>query len=135
MKRLQVVAAIIEEENGERVLIAERPPGKSSAGLWEFPGGKIESGESPEAALKRELREELNLEVEIVRFLGEFPHQYDWGWIDLKVFVTKAKNTPQATADVRHFSWVPKREVENYPLLAADRKPWSRYLESGPTTE
>lgn len=59
---LQVVAALIENARGE-VLIAQRPPGKSHAGLWEFPGGKIEAGESAYAALKRELHEELGIDV------------------------------------------------------------------------
>ena len=58
---LVVAAALIDADN--RVLIAERPAGKSMAGLWEFPGGKIGDGESPEAALVRELKEELSIEV------------------------------------------------------------------------
>ncbi len=58
---LVVAAALVDVDN--RVLVAERPPGKSMAGLWEFPGGKVGPGESPEAALVRELREELGIEV------------------------------------------------------------------------
>ena len=60
-----VVAAMIEGEDG-RILIAERPTGKFMAGWWEFPGGKVEFGESPEAALAREVREELGIEIEVL---------------------------------------------------------------------
>jgi 8-oxo-dGTP diphosphatase len=59
-----VVAAMIPDEEG-RVLVAERPEGKFMAGWWEFPGGKVEFGESPEAALAREVREELGIEIEV----------------------------------------------------------------------
>ena len=62
MTMLVVAAALIDE--GGRVLMAQRPPGKQHAGLWEFPGGKVEAGEVPRAALVRELREELGIEVD-----------------------------------------------------------------------
>ena len=61
--KLTLVAAAALVDVDQRVLIAQRPPGKALAGLWEFPGGKIEPGERPEAALIRELREELGIEV------------------------------------------------------------------------
>jgi 8-oxo-dGTP diphosphatase len=60
MRLVQVVAAALIADDG-RVLLAQRPPGKSLAGLWEFPGGKLEPGETPEAALARELEEELGI--------------------------------------------------------------------------
>ena len=59
-----VVAVALIDDDG-RVLLAERPPSKSMAGLWEFPGGKVETGETPETALKRELHEELGIAVEV----------------------------------------------------------------------
>ena len=62
MKTILVSAVALYDADG-RVLLAQRPEGKSMAGLWEFPGGKVEQGESPEAALSRELREELGIEV------------------------------------------------------------------------
>lgn len=61
---LLVTAAVLQREDG-RVLLARRAPGKAEAGLWEFPGGKVEPGEEPEDSLRRELREELGLEVSV----------------------------------------------------------------------
>ena len=72
---LHVVAAVIRDDRG-RVLLAQRPPGKSHAGYWEFPGGKVESGESPEAALARELHEELGIHARI----GLEPRWYIGGY-------------------------------------------------------
>lgn len=63
MKTLLVVAVVLIDSEG-RILLAQRPQGRSMAGLWEFPGGKIEAGETPEAALMRELKEELNIDVQ-----------------------------------------------------------------------
>ena len=62
-RRLLLVAAVALVDIDGRVLIAQRPPGKAMAGLWEFPGGKINAGETPEAALVRELKEELDIDV------------------------------------------------------------------------
>ncbi len=69
-----VVAAVVVR--GGRVLLSRRPPGKHLAGLWEFPGGKIEEGETPEAALAREVREELGLEIEALHPYAFVHHEY-----------------------------------------------------------
>jgi len=126
---MQVVAGIIQDETG-RVLLAQRPDGKDLAGLWEFPGGKIEDGEMPDRALVRELREELNLEINIVEELGQFEYRYSWGSVYLHVFVVAARSEPQKTADVSVFRWVKPDDVDNYSLAPADLRPWFFYLDN-----
>ncbi|MEO6690626.1 MAG: (deoxy)nucleoside triphosphate pyrophosphohydrolase, partial [Dokdonella sp.] len=72
---IRVVAGVLRDSRG-RLLLAERPPGKHLAGLWEFPGGKCEDGEAPVDALARELREEIGVIVESARPLIGVPHSY-----------------------------------------------------------
>ena len=125
---LQVVAGIIENEVGQ-ILLAERPPGKHLAGLWEFPGGKIEASESPEAALQRELKEELELPVRVVESLGLFTHVYPKVAIDLHVFRVEALGPPKATTQVKNFRWVAAAEIIESDLAPADIKPLRAYLQ------
>ena len=74
---LLVTAAVIF--NDDKVLITRRPDGKRHAGFWEFPGGKVDPGESPEEALHRELREELDAEIKVKGIYQVVYHRYDWG--------------------------------------------------------
>lgn len=127
MKQLMVVAAIVVNQEG-RILLAQRPPGKALAGYWEFPGGKVEAEESHEAALIRELREELHLEIHILKHLGEFPYQYDWGSLALSTFVVTPTNTPKPTVDVQVFRWVAPEDVKTSELAPADIEPWRSFL-------
>jgi ADP-ribose pyrophosphatase YjhB (NUDIX family) len=78
VKMVLVVAAALIDQQG-RVLLAQRPEGKAMAGLWEFPGGKVEEGETPEVSLARELREELNVHVDVadLKPLAFASHTYD----------------------------------------------------------
>lgn len=127
MKVLEVVSGIIENDRGE-VLLAQRPPGKHLSGSWEFPGGKIEKNETSIAALHRELKEELDLLVEVQENLGQFPFEYEWGRINLHVFIVKAGNSPTPTADVQVFKWVKANQIDADILVAADREPLFQYL-------
>jgi 8-oxo-dGTP diphosphatase len=127
VKAIAVSGAIIL--NAEReILLAQRPPGKHLAGSWEFPGGKIEDGESASEALIRELREELELEVEILESLGVFPHRYETHAINLHIFVVKALSLPRATASVHVFKWSKVDEVQTETLAPADRIPFYKFL-------
>lgn len=116
---IRVTAAVIEHEG--RVLLAQRPAGHRLAGLWEFPGGKLEPGETPEACLRRELREELGVETEIGEFVGSFPHEYPGLAIDLLVF--RARLAGAAAPEAREhaaLAWRTLEECAALPLAPAD---------------
>ncbi|WP_376792759.1 A/G-specific adenine glycosylase [Thermoflexus sp.] len=115
-----VTAGIIQD--GDRVLIAQRPPQGMLGGLWEFPGGKVEPGEGLEDCLKRELQEELGIEVKVEEPVMTIRHTYTHMRITLHVFRCRwIGGTPQpiGCADVR---WVPIAELERYPFPNTDRK-------------
>ncbi len=116
---IDVVAAIIENEKGE-VLIAKRKKGKKLAGYWEFPGGKVEKGESPEQSLVRELNEEMNLEIEIGDYLGENIHFYDRGAIRLLAFKGKITGGEIKLVDHDAYVWIDLHDIKNVKLAPAD---------------
>ena len=130
MNPVAVVAGIIRHAREPEILLARRPEGKRLAGMWEFPGGKIEAGESAERALHRELMEELGLEVAIERDMGVYPFRYEWGAIDLRVFVARARSEPRLTEYGGEFRWLDPARVEPQTLAPADLVPWRDYLAS-----
>lgn len=75
MKHIEVVCAIIQNDNGQ-IFCCQRGPGRALANKWEFPGGKIELNETKEAALIREIKEELNSDIEVIRYVGVSNHEY-----------------------------------------------------------
>ena len=115
-----VVCAIIVR-NG-RIMLAQRPPDKKLGGLWEFPGGKVEAGESSEDALHRELQEELGCSVRITQRLAPFVHEYGWGRIKLIPFVCEiAEGSPEPHAhEHTALVWVERGELRGYDLAPAD---------------
>ena len=118
---LPVVAAVIEDAAG-RVLVAQRPAHKHLACKWEFPGGKVEAGETPVDALARELREELGIEVEILRALPEFTHDYGSVVIAMLPFVCRlapGSAEPQAHEHIA-LRWVAPAELPDVELAPAD---------------
>ncbi len=128
---LPVVAAVIERDG--RVLIARRPAHKRQALKWEFPGGKVEPGETPEAALVREINEELSCEIRVIRPLPRSLHAYDWATIELIPFVCcLAPGSPEPRA-LEHsaIAWVRPAEIHGYDLAAADL-PVVEALRTGP---
>ncbi len=115
-----VTAGVIQD--GERVLIAQRPPEGMLGGLWEFPGGKVEPGESLEECLRRELREELGIEVEVLEPMMTIRHAYTHMRITLHVFRCRwIGGTPQpiGCSDAR---WVRVDELDRYPFPNTDRQ-------------
>lgn len=107
---VRVVGAVIMD--GERVLAARRAPGRSAAGRWEFPGGKIEPGESPQQALARELGEELDVEVEVGWLIGRGEGLAGDRELHLDCYwVRPAGPAPTASTDHDLLQWVPRGEL------------------------
>ncbi len=119
---LEVVAGALVDAHGQ-VLIAARPPGKSFAGRWEFPGGKIDPGESPRQALERELREELGIEVLAAEPLLQVSHRYPGARAAVRIDcwrVTGWRGTP-ASLDGQALRWCGRSELAEADILEADR--------------
>ncbi len=120
--RLVLVAACALIDPDGRVLIAERPPGKAMAGLWEFPGGKVEPGERPEEALIRELGEELGIVVTepcLAPFTFASHHYPDFHLL-MPIFVCRRREGTPIPRDHTALKWVRPRELSRYPMPPAD---------------
>lgn len=118
---LLVAAAALIDTDG-RVLLAERPAGKKMAGLWEFPGGKVQAGETPEAALVRELKEELGIITSpgCLAPLAFASHPYDEFHLLMPLFICRVfEGTPQPHEGQR-LQWARKNELRNYKMPPAD---------------
>jgi 8-oxo-dGTP diphosphatase len=117
---LPVVAAVIER--GGRVLLAQRPESKHQARKWEFPGGKVELGETAESALIREIREELTCEIRVIHPLPRFTHAYERMTIEMIPFFCRLAPGSPEPAPVEHLAiaWVPPNGLSGYDLAAAD---------------
>lgn len=116
---IQVAAGCLVNARGE-VLIAQRPVGKIAAGQWEFPGGKIEPGESAHAALLRELHEELGVEVTQARPLIAVTHAYSDRRVRLDTWKISAWRGEPQSREQQAFAWVAPEQIDRYPILAAD---------------
>ena len=119
-KRIDVAAAVITDARG-RVLLARRTAGRDLAGLWEFPGGKVEAGESPEQALVRELREELRIEAHVGAPVIAVAQQYPDKRLRLDVrHVTRWEGVPRGL-EGQALVWVPREKLASYAMPPADR--------------
>jgi len=118
---LLVVAVALVDADG-RVLIAQRPEGKGMAGLWEFPGGKLEAGETPEAALIRELREELGIEVkaDCLAPLTFASHGYENIHLLMPLFICRRWQGVPTALEHAALAWVYPQDLRNYPMPPAD---------------
>jgi 8-oxo-dGTP diphosphatase len=116
-----VAAAALIDADG-RVLICRRPEGKTMSGLWEFPGGKVEDGETPEAALIRELGEELGIEVgaRCLAPLSFVSHDYGDFHLLMPLFVTRKWEGAPRPLERQELKWVMPRELGTYPMPPAD---------------
>jgi len=120
--QLMLVAAVALVDADRRVLIAQRPEGKSLAGLWEFPGGKLEAGETPEQALIRELEEELGISTKSACLapVSFASHSYETFHLLMPLYVCrKWQGTPVAREHAA-LKWVRPQALRDYPMPPAD---------------
>jgi 8-oxo-dGTP diphosphatase len=120
-KLLLVVAAALCDPQG-RILLAQRPPGKQLAGLWEFPGGKLEAGETPETALVRELREELSITVkeEELSPLTFASHAYTGFHLLMPLYGCRIWSGVIHPREGQAIAWVAPGQLRHYPAPPAD---------------
>ena len=121
MKVVYVAAAALINQDGD-ILLAQRPEGKAMAGLWEFPGGKIESGETPEAALVRELQEELTIKVteNDLKPITFASHTYENFHLFMPLYEVKRWIGSPRPVEGQELAWVAPKDLHSYPAPAAD---------------
>lgn len=121
MKTVLVSAVALIDVDG-RVLLAQRPEGKSMAGLWEFPGGKVEQGETPEVALIRELQEELGINTweSCLAPLTFASHSYDDFHLLMPLFACRKWNGTPVPRENQKLAWVKSGDLKDYPMPPAD---------------
>ncbi|PBB26757.1 MULTISPECIES: (deoxy)nucleoside triphosphate pyrophosphohydrolase [unclassified Mesorhizobium] len=121
-KRLLLVAACALVDTDGRVLLAQRPEGKQLAGLWEFPGGKVEPGETPEQCIIRELHEEIGIETEIpcLAPLTFASHSYDGFHLLMPLFVCRRFRGIAQPREGQALKWVRPKQMRDYPMPPAD---------------
>ncbi len=117
-----LVAAVAMIDPDGRVLLARRPEGKSMAGLWEFPGGKVEAGETPEAALDRELREELGVEICVpcLAPLSFASHAYDDFHLFMPLYILRKWDGIARPREGQELAWVRPERLRDYAMPPAD---------------
>lgn len=113
------MAAVLYRDG--KVLIVRRGPGSSGAGFWEFPGGKVEPGESPEQALQREILEEIGIRIKVEEYLGENVHQYPSKKIRLNFYWAKLPQEQMNLTEHDAFQLIKPQDLDESILSEADR--------------
>ena len=121
--RILVVAACALIDGDGRVLIAQRPEGKPMAGLWEFPGGKVEAGETPEQTLIRELNEELGIttKVDCLAPLTFASHSYEAFHLLMPLYLCRRWEGTPESREGQALAWVRPQKLADYPMPPADK--------------
>ena len=118
LKKIEVVGAALIDE--DRVFAARRGPGKAMAGYWEFPGGKVETDETPEEALARELREELKIDVTVGEFIVTATHEAGTAVIELSTYLCTIIEGVPVLTEHEEFRWLPVSELSDVEWAPAD---------------
>lgn len=116
---IEVVAGVIYKDN--KFLIAQRNLKKSQGGLWEFPGGKLEAGESCEAALKREIFEEFEAEIDVEGYITENIHHYPEKDIKLMFYKAKLVSDKLVLKEHEDYRWITKEDKDKFEFAGADK--------------
>ncbi len=124
--KIRVVGAMIEMDG--KYLITQRPPTASLPLLWEFPGGRVEAGETDQAALARELREEMGIEVQVGDRCIHVEHSYASYDIDFCVYRCRLVSGPIQHVRVHAHRWVKPEDLDDYEFPAADEKTIAKLL-------
>jgi len=121
-KKILLVAACALIDSDGRILLAQRPEGKSLAGLWEFPGGKVEPGETPEECLVRELEEELGIKTKVACLapLTFASHSYDTFHLLMPLYVCRRYEGIPQSREGQALKWVKPMQLRDYPMPPAD---------------
>jgi 8-oxo-dGTP diphosphatase len=121
-KKIVLVAACALVDSDGRILLAQRPEGKSLAGLWEFPGGKVETGETPEETLVRELEEELGIRTKVACLapLTFASHSYDDFHLLMPLYVCRRYEGFAEGREGQVIKWVRPKALRDYPMPPAD---------------
>lgn len=125
-----VCAAVILHQG--QVLLTRRPPDKPHGGYWEFPGGKIDPGESPHQALVREIREELDIAVTVGPVVETVYHHYDWGTVLIIAYRCHWVGGTIRHLEVADHRWVPPEDLAEFSILPADRPILKKLATSAP---
>lgn len=120
-KSIKVVVGLALNNDGE-ILIAKRPNNKALAGKWEFPGGKIEEGESHSDALKREFFEEMGIEIDSIHPMGKYCHSYSFGEFDLFVYFCRIIKSRPIALEHQELCWSSIEKLITFDLVDADKK-------------
>lgn len=125
----EVVAALLHQD--QRFFICQRPLEKARGGLWEFPGGKVEPGETKEEALKRECREELDIGIEVDKVYLEVCHVYPDLTVHLTLFLARITEGEPKQLEHMGFSWITAEEIPAYDFCPADDQILKKIIQEG----
>jgi 8-oxo-dGTP diphosphatase len=126
LRTIRVVAAVLEQEG--RYLITQRRAAAVLPLMWEFPGGRVEEGETDASALKREVRHRLGAEIEVGKLISFVSHPYEHYVVDLFLYECTLTSGPLEARMVNAFKWVTSAEFDQYPFTPADEASMNKLL-------